>query len=94
MISSDYNFETFVEVIRDKGYYDAVYLAEQEATEAWRTTYRSQGPEGSGQSRQYQQKLIGLIEYLRHGIKPNILSDEDIEICSAIEPNPESRKAG
>ena len=94
MISSDYNFDHFVEVIRQKGYYDAVYLAEQEATEAWRTTYRSQGPNGGGVSHQYQQKLIGLIEYLRHGIKPRSLSDKDIEMCGTIEPNPEQQRAG
>ena len=94
MISSDYNFERFVEVIRKKGYYDAVYLAEQEATEAWRTTYRDQRKEGNGESHQYQQKLIGLIEYLRHGIQPKSLSDRDIEMCSSMELNPEIRQAG
>jgi hypothetical protein len=94
MISSDYNFERFVKVIREKGYYDAVYLAEQEATEAWRTTYREQGKNGSGEGHQYQQKLIGLIEYLRHGIKPKSLTDSDIDMCSSMELNPEIRQAG
>ena len=94
MISSDYNFDHFVEVIRGKGYYDAVYMAEQEATEAWRAAYRGQEVDSSGESRQYQQKLIGLIEYLRHGIKPGSLSDRDIEMCSTIAPDPEHQRAG
>jgi hypothetical protein len=89
MISADYNFEHFVDVVRDKGYYDAVYLAEQEATEAWRTAYHSHTPDTGSQSRQYEQKLIGLIEYLRHGIKPGSLSDKDIKMCSSLAPNPE-----
>ena len=94
MISSNYDFERFVEAIREKGYYEVVYMAEQEATEAWRTSYRSKKKRDNGESSQYQQKLIGLIEYLRHGIKPRSLSDKDIEICRGIEPNPELRQVG
>ena len=94
MISSDYDFKLFVEAIREKGYYDVVYMAEQEATEAWRTSYRSKEKRDNGESSQYQQKLIGLIEYLRHGIKPRSLSDRDIEICRGIQLNPDLRQAG
>ena len=86
MISADCDFEKFVREIRGKDYYDVIYLAEKEATQAWRRSYRNQyGPCGSEASRNYQEKLIGLIRFMRHGVKPSILSAQDLQLCTQLQ---------
>jgi hypothetical protein len=86
MISLDCDFEKFVREIRGKDYYDVIYLAEKEATQAWRRSYNNQTRNcASEDSRNYQEKLIGLIDYLRHGLKASILDDEDLYLCSELQ---------
>lgn len=72
MISPKFNFEQFADAVKGKDVFDIIYLAEKEATEAWRRTYRKQVFIGDEEvkSQYYQEKLIGLIDYLRHGVKP------------------------
>lgn len=86
MISTDCDFEKFVREIRGKDYYDVIYLAEREATQAWRRSYRNQSRTCTNEdSRKYQEKLIGLIDYMRHGLKPSILKDQDMHLCNELQ---------
>ena len=41
MISMDCDFEKFVREIRGRDYYDVIYLAEKEATQALRRNYNN-----------------------------------------------------
>lgn len=40
MISSSYDIEEFVEAVRDREYAEVIFLADKEAVQAWRETYR------------------------------------------------------
>lgn len=85
MISSDCDFEQFVRAIEGKSTYDVIYLAEKEATLAWRQNYNDRlKNDGNDASRQYQAKLIGLIDFIRHGLRPNSLNDQDLQLCSQL----------
>ena len=93
MISPEFNFKHFAEAVRGKDLYDIIYIAEREATEAWRRTYRQQNYIGDEEirSQYYQEKLIGLIDYLRHGVKPMMAkknngkrSDSDFQLFKII----------
>ena len=86
MISTDCNFEKFVREIKGRDYYDVIYLAEKEATQAWRRSYNNQSRICSSEaSRKYQQKLIGLIDYMRHGLKPHILKGQELQLCDEVQ---------
>jgi hypothetical protein len=70
MISDEFRFRTFAEIAKGKAHHEIIYLAEQEALEAWRMAHPSKGlaPAERSRSLEYQQKLLGLIAYLRHGV--------------------------
>ena len=86
MISSDCDFEKFVRAIKGKNTYDVIYLAEKEATLAWRQSYNDHlKKDGTDASRRYQAKLIGLIDFMRHGLKPSSLNDQDLQLCSQLQ---------
>lgn len=86
MFSINCDFDMFVREVKGKDYYDIILLAEQEATQAWRRSYNNQSRDcASSASRTYQQKLIGLIGYMRHGLKASIFSDEDLLLCSQLQ---------
>jgi hypothetical protein len=70
MVSSEFKFQQFAESARGKAYHEIIYLAEQEALQAWRKAHPSKGlpVEKRSQSLAYQQTLLELIAYLRHGI--------------------------
>ena len=87
MISPSYSFRHFAETVRGKDVFTVIYLAEQEATEAWRKTYRKRGVYDDTELRScsYQLKLIGLIDFLRHGIAPKrALEDEEFLLFDGI----------
>ena len=78
MISDEFRFQQFVEIATGKPYHEIIYLAEQEALQAWRKAHPSKGMsvEKRTQSLRYQQLLLDLISYLRHGI---VSQDRDEE---------------
>ena len=78
MISDDFRFQQFVEIAKGKPYHEIIYLAEQEALQAWRKAHPSKGLsfEKRTQSLRYQQMLLDLISYLRHGV---VFQDRDEE---------------
>ena len=89
MISSDCDFEKFVRAIKGKNTYDIIYLAEKEAMLAWRQSYNGQlKNDDKDSNRQYQAKLIGLIDFMRHGLKPSSLNDQDLRLCSRLQETP------
>ena len=97
MISPKFNFEQFANAVMGKDVYDIIYLAEKEATEAWRRTYRKQSyiGEEEANSRYYQEKLIGLIDYLRHGVKPRAYqkhngNENDVQLFKSIHQSVQS----
>ena len=72
MISEEFRFRQFAESTAGKELHDVIYLAEQEALQAWRQAHPSKGLSSAERERSlgYQQKLLGLIAYLRHGVVP------------------------
>ena len=86
MISSDGDFAKFVRTIEGKNTYDIIYLAEKEAMLAWRRSYSDRLEKSDNDaSRRYQAKLIGLIDFMRHGLKPSSLNDQDLQLCSQLQ---------
>ena len=86
MISQSFRFEGFVEAIQGKNDFDIIYMAEQEALHAWRSTHRSKElPENlMNKSKAYQEKLIGLIGFLRHGFCAKSVCGSDVELFQRI----------
>jgi hypothetical protein len=85
MISSDYSFRHFVESMSGKNHQEIICLAEKEATEAWRSSYRKQN--GSGEwlrSKSYQDRLIGLIDFMRHGVRTYRFEENELRLCRAL----------
>lgn len=79
MVSDDFRFRQFAVIASGKEYHEIIYLAEQEALQAWRMAQPSKGLTETERSRclVYQQELLGLISYLRHGLLPKD-SDERV----------------
>lgn len=84
MISEDFDFQKFVNAVREKEAAEVVSIAEQEATEAWMRSYRKALEMGPlmRQSHSYQKKLLALIDYMRHGIWPNSFEDQELKILN------------
>jgi len=72
MISKECRILDFIDAIRGKDYYDAVRLADLEATEAERLLLRSSLDVQTGQrcGRTYAQTIKHLITYMRYGVPP------------------------
>ena len=70
MISSECNFERFIDAIKALDAYEIIYLADKEATAAWRISYKRKklSTEEIVKYKIYQNKLIGLIDYSRQNI--------------------------
>lgn len=79
MISPDFEFNTFLEAVKDSDSHTIIGMAEKEATEAWCRTYQKGYTLDSihARSNLYQSKLLGLIDYLRHKIQSRSLTEKD-----------------
>jgi len=86
MISQGFRFEDFVEAIQGKDDFDIIYMAEQEALNAWRVVHKNKEMPDSliGKSKAYQEKLIRLIGFLRHGFYAASVSGSDVELFQKI----------
>jgi hypothetical protein len=86
MISPCCDLNEFVEAVRNKDYYDVLYLAEREATEAERLRFRRRNLESRGQlgCPQYADSLKGFISYLRYGVPTRQVDKPDIERFRAL----------
>jgi hypothetical protein len=87
MISRGYSFKEFAEAMQGKNPQEIIYLAEKEATEAWRAAYRHrQGSEDWFRSKSYQDRLIGLIDFMRHGVNTFQFDEQDLYLCRMLHP--------
>jgi hypothetical protein len=95
MISSTFDFEQFADTVKEKDFFDVIYLAEQEAINAWRISNKKKLLNGfdSDLCRSYQSKLKGLIHFMRYGVKPNGLNKQDDQLFNFLYQNtqPKSR---
>ena len=71
MISTDCDFNTFIEAIKDKDDMEIIYLAEQEASTAERFAFRSKSnpKEKQKYSKKYSAILKDYIQYLKYTTK-------------------------
>ena len=95
MISSTFDFEQFADTVKEKDFFDVIYLAEKEATRAWRISNKKKirNSIDSDLCRSYQSKLKGLIHFMRYGVKPNGLNKQDDQLFNFLYQNtkPKSR---
>ncbi len=94
MISPTYNFEYFADKVKDLELFEIISLAEQEATRAWRQTYHHGAvQDGTAmQSMEYQSKLLGLIDFLRHRVKPRTVDQQDLELFHLLSEKVQEKK--
>ena len=86
MISDKYSFAHFVDTVKGKDHLDIIYLAEQEATEAWRKSKQLNGQAGNDiqNNISYQSKLLGLIDYMRHGLQSRDFTPDERQLLQKI----------
>lgn len=93
MISSKYSFKQFVESVISEDCNDIICLAEKEALETWRNDHHKKRSESSDEGGTlYQAKLIGLINFIRYGIKSRSLNEDDFQLCKTIQLRADQRK--
>jgi hypothetical protein len=82
MISSDCNFKTFIEAVKDKDREEVIYLAEQEATQADRLVLQSKYSPKEKQKcgKQYSAILKAFIQYIKYTVKPAIPEDHEYKL--------------
>lgn len=82
MISSTFDFEQFADSVKDEDFFDVIHLAEQEATKARRISNKNKSLSNTDFDlcRSYQSKLKGLIHFMRYGVKPNGLNEQDNQL--------------
>lgn len=86
MISTTYSFAYFVDAVKDKDQLDIIYLAEQEATEAWRQSVQKESVVSKDIqiNLSYQTKLLGLIDYMRHGLHSREFTPKDRQLLQQL----------
>jgi len=89
MISTSCDLKQFIEAMKDKDYFDIIYFADKEATEAERISYQNRKSASVTQKdcRAYVHLLKGFIVFMRHGIKAIGVSDRDLQLFSSIPGN-------
>jgi hypothetical protein len=92
MISTSYNMKEFIEAVKDKNYFDVIYLTNHEATESERLSYRRREASSLNQNlSEYVNTLKGLILFMRHGIKAKGVSSGDFDLFGSISSYPYSK---
>lgn len=81
MISPCCDLYEFVEAVQERNYYEVLYLAELEATEAERLQFRRRDAERHDPDfcPRYADSLKGFISYLRYGMQNSHVDKRDIE---------------
>ena len=94
MISSNFDFQQFADTVKEKDFFDVIYLAEQEAIKAWRITNKNKLSNHIefDLCRSYQSKLKGLIQYMRYGVKPLGLDNQDNQLFNFLYQNTRPKK--
>jgi len=82
MISNTYDLKEFLEAIVDGNYQDILEIAEQEHSDAESRPYSLKG------NIRYAQMLNNFIFFLQHGMRPEVVSDQEfalyLPICEAL----------
>jgi hypothetical protein len=94
MISSSYSIPEFIKAVENKGYQDIIYIAEREATEAERMSYRPRVASEAKKmgSEEYAKNLKHFLFYLRYHVKPFGVSDRFFALFESIAHNLEKRR--
>jgi hypothetical protein len=71
-----------VEVTKEKNAYEVIYIANQEAIDAWRRSYRSPGStdEYDEKSIDYQNRLKNLIYQMRSSVRQSELGNPILKV--------------
>jgi hypothetical protein len=96
MISKECRILDFIDAIRGKDYYDAVHLADLEATAAERLLLRPAGRRAPGQScgPAYAQTIKHLIAYMRYGVPPPRQLGIESDLLRSVPTSGASRSSG
>jgi hypothetical protein len=86
MISSSYNLTEFAEAVRDREVSEIIRLAEKEALETWRVSYRTKHETGSSQEAfaEYENGLKDLINFLRDAVKPADRNEKKVQLFHSL----------
>jgi hypothetical protein len=89
MISTSCDLKKFIEAIQDRDYFDVIYFADKEATEAERISYQKNKTANLNQKdfKEYANLLKNFILFMRHGIKAIGVRDKDLELFSSVSGN-------
>ena len=94
MISSSHDIREFIRNIEDKDYFDMMYAAEQEATEAERQFYRSRKADDTlkEDSDRYVDMLKDFISFMRSSLKSKGAHDDEHRLFYRLYKRLEKRK--
>ncbi len=86
MISPSFDIYQFIEKIKEKNADDMVDMAEQEAVQTWKRTYKQSGSLSDEQKSgmRYENILLKIIDLIRYGIMHRDLSEIDHELLKSI----------
>ena len=86
MISTNCDIREFISELKNKDFFEMIYLLDKEATEAERQLFNPKSEMSERQicGPEYVNSLKNLIFYLRYGAKPKGLQKEHISLLDAV----------
>ena len=84
MISQSCDMKEFIEAVKDKDYYEAIYLADREATEAARLNFRPRAAASSKGCPRYADRLKDFIHFMRYGVRNRLMDDQEFETLQSL----------
>jgi hypothetical protein len=84
MISQTCDMKEFIEAVKDKDYYEAIYLADKEATEAERLNFRPREATIAMGCPRYADRLKGFIRFMRYGVRNRLMDDQEFETLQSL----------
>ena len=84
MISRSCDIKEFIDAIKDKDYYEAIYLADKEATEAERLNFKPRAAAIAKGCPRYADRLKSLIRFMRYGVRSRFIEDQEFKTLQSI----------
>ena len=84
MISRSCDIKEFIDAIKDKDYYEAIYLADKEATEAERLNFRPREATVAKGCPRYADRLKSFIHFMRYGIRSRSIEDQEFRTLQSL----------
>ena len=84
MISQSCDIKEFIDAIKDKDYYEAIYLADKEATEAERLNFKPRAAATAKGCTHYADRLKSLIRFMRYGVRSRFIEDQEFKTLQSI----------